>query len=553
MENSQCIKMQRRFMVQHFLSITFLLFFLLPVIHPGAQNLTSFSDSLPEAPDHSLQSESVLSAEYTRIENDIKPFQTTDHQESEITADPRDNEKMDGYRGIWWNHGPMPARPHAPNYGSQDFKYSGPLSFAWPHTVAPMAIYAPEVNKTFFVYGGDSGPKERYLLTMASYYDHDKHRVPRPTIVRDQRGVDDPHDNPSLTIDGEGYIWVFIAGRGRHRPGQIFRSQQPYSVEAFDKVISREQTYSQVWQVPDRGFMHLLTLYTSGRELYWETNSDGTDWSPEPAEELQKLAGFGGHYQITRIHGQTVGTAFNYHPDGNVDRRTNLYYLQTSDFGETWTTVDGRVVETPLDDRDNPALITDYEAKGKVAFPNKLLFDEDDHPVILYITAFGAAPVLENSPRVWKITRWTGEEWITRNVTVSDHIYDMGTFFIHEDRWSLIAPALPGPQAGFTGGEVGVYETKDPDQDWWQLKRRVTLDSPFNHGYMRRPHNPVDPFFAIWADSNSQENSISRIYFTNSRGDRLFKLPYKMEGDYAEPAELNPPIPPDGENTSIYR
>ncbi|MEX2397381.1 MAG: hypothetical protein WD491_10160, partial [Balneolales bacterium] len=123
---------------------------------------------------------------------------------------------------------------------------------------------------------------------------------------------------------------------------------------------------------------------------------------------------------------------------------------------------------------------------------------------------------------------------------------------IHDYRWSLIAPALPGPQAGFTGGEVGLWETTDPDAEWWQLKRRITRDSPFNHGYMRRPQNPVDPFFAIWADSDSKKNSISRIYFTNSTGDRLYKLPYKMEGEYAEPILLDPPIPPSGENTSYY-
>src|SRR5699024_211639 len=243
-----------------------------------------------------------------------------------------DNQKIDGYRGIWWFHPPMEDRPHSPSYGSDKYKYSGPLSFAWPHTVAPMAIYAPEVNKTFFVYGGDTGPQNRYLLAMVSYYDHSKHLVPKPTVVRDQRGVDDPHDNPSITIDSEGYIWVFVAGRARHRPGQIFRSNEPYSIDSFEQVIEREQTYSQIWQVPGKGFFHLLTLYTSGRELYWETNSDGKEWSLEPAEDLQKLAGFGGHYQVSRVRGDTIGTAFNYHPDGNVYRRTNLYYLQTTDF-----------------------------------------------------------------------------------------------------------------------------------------------------------------------------------------------------------------------------
>mgnify|MGYP003631377163 CR=1 FL=1 len=466
-----------------------------------------------------------------------------------------DNQKLDGYRGIWWFHPPMKDRPQSPSYGSTDYKYSGPLSFAWPHTVAPMAIYAPEVNKTFFVYGGDSGPENRYLLAMVSYYDHNKHRVPKPTVVRDQRGVDDPHDNPSISIDDEGYLWIFVAGRGRHRPGQIFRSNEPYSIDSFELVIEREQTYSQIWRVPQKGFFHLLTLYTSGRELYFETNKSGKDWEPNPADKLQKLVGFGGHYQVSRVKGDTIGTAFNYHPEGNVDRRTNLYYLQTTDFGKTWTTADGTPVQIPLEDRDNPALINDYEAQGKNVYPNQLLFDNEGRPVILYITSFGAAPVPENAPRAWKIRRWTGEKWVSQYVTVSDHAYDEGAFYIHDDRWTLIAPAVPGPQPGYNGGEIGIFETTDPgnpDNDFWQLKRQVTRNSPFNHGYVRRPHNPKDPFFAMWADSDPKKSSISRIFFSNSRGDRVYMLPYEMDEDFAEPILLNPPTPTEGEDTFKY-
>lgn len=466
-----------------------------------------------------------------------------------------DNTKMDGYRGIWWFHPPMQDRKQSPSYGSTRYKYSGPLSFAWPHTVAPMAVYAPEVNKTFFVYGGDTGPGNRYLCAMISYYDHDKHLVPKPTVVRDQRGVDDPHDNPSITIDDEGYIWVFVAGRGRHRPGQIFRSHEPYSIDAFELIIEREQTYSQIWRVPEKGFFHLLTLYTSGRELYFETNPDGGNWEPKTADNLQKLVGFGGHYQVSRSKGDTVGTAFNFHPDGNVDRRTNIYYLQTADFGKTWTTVDGQKVDLPLDHKYNPALVIDYESQGKNAYPNQLLFDKDGNPVILHITAFGAAPVHENGPRAWVVTRWNGEKWDSQYVTVSDHAYDEGAFYIHDDRWTLIAPAVMGPQPTWNGGEVGVFETTDPgnpDNDWWQLKRQVTKNSPYNHGYVRRPHNPKDPFFAFWADADPRESTISRIYFTNSTGDRLYMLPYQMDEDFAQPILLNPPTPPKGEVTFDY-
>jgi hypothetical protein len=112
--------------------------------------------------------------------------------------------KADGYRGIWFTLGQFSE------YGD---KYSGGLgTYTANHT--PIAVYAPEVNKTFFVYGGTI-KDEKHLLIMASYFDHAKSHVPKPSIVYDKQGVDDPHDNASIAIDDLGHIWVFVSGRGR--------------------------------------------------------------------------------------------------------------------------------------------------------------------------------------------------------------------------------------------------------------------------------------------------------------------------------------------------
>lgn len=238
-----------------------------------------------------------------------------------------------------------------------------------------------------------------------------------------------------------------------------------------------------------------------------------------------------------------VEPAFNYHPGGSVDRRTNIYYAQTDDFGETWTTVDGRPLKTPLVHRDNPALVVDYEAKGRLFYITKLLFDEEGRPVILGVSSGGFAPGPQNDPRTWEITRWTGSEWVTRPVTNSDHNYDMGSLYLDGDTWTIIGPALPGPQPYFTGGEVGLWVSTNQGESW-DLQCRVTQGSPFNHSYVRRPDNPVDPFFAIWADGDSSTFSISRLYFTNSTGSRVYMLPYTMEEAYAEPILVSQPTAP---------
>jgi hypothetical protein len=177
---------------------------------------------------------------------------------------------------------------------------------------------------------------------------------------------------------------------------------------------------------------------------------------------MRKLAGFDGHYQTSRLHNGKIGTAFNYHPGGSVDRRTNVYYAETNDFGQTWTTVDGHPLKTPLDSPQNPALVVDAEAHGRLVYNSQLLFDEQGRPVILYVTSGGYGPGPENDPRTMEITRWDGKLWITRPVTGTDHNYDRGSLYLDGDRWTLIAPALPGPQPNLTGGEVGIVGLERP-------------------------------------------------------------------------------------------
>ena len=159
--------------------------------------------------------------------------------------------KADGYQGIWFTLN---------QFSEEGDKYSGGLgTYTAKHV--PMAIYAPEVEKTFFVYGG-AKEGQRHLLAMASYYDHSHRLVPRPTIVHDKENVDDPHDNLSIALDEMGHVWVFVSGRGRRRPGFKYRSPEPYSIDVFELISEEEMTYPQPWWIEGEGFVHLFTKYT---------------------------------------------------------------------------------------------------------------------------------------------------------------------------------------------------------------------------------------------------------------------------------------------------
>ncbi len=427
--------------------------------------------------------------------------------------------RADGYRGIWFTLGQLSR------YGD---KYSGGLgTYTADHI--PVAVYAPKAKKTFFVYGGTI-PGQKHLLIMCSYYDHNTGLVPRPTVVYDKKTVTDPHDNASLSIDKKGYIWIFISGRATSRPGYKYRSTQPYSIDKFEQITKEEMTYPQPWYVKGKGFFHLFTKYSNGRELYWETSKDGYQWS-----EDHKLAGFGGHYLVSNNRKNQFILAFNWHPGGIVNKRTNLYYLETRDWGKTWRNVQGKKLDIPLTKPLNGALVKNYQKEGKLVYIHDIQFDKDKRPVILYTTSTTFEPGLVYGPRIWNTARWTGKEWDFRRAADSDHNYDTGSLYIEKDgTWRIFGPTDQGPQPGGTGGEVVIWTSHNKGMTWTREKQ-VTSQSEFNHSYVRRPLHAQPDFYAFWADGDPNKFSESRLYFCNQAGDKVWVLPYKMKGPFEAP------------------
>lgn len=426
--------------------------------------------------------------------------------------------RADGYRGIWFTLG---------QFSQWGDKYSGGLG-TYTSSHIPIAIYAKAVNKTFFTYGGTTGATERHLLIMVSYFDHGKKMVPRPVIVYDKQGVDDPHDNAALSIDKGGFIWVFVSGRNTTRPGLIFKSSRPYQIDSFEQIKTGEMTYPQPWWLGDKGFFYLFTKYTNGRELYWSTSQDGKTWTPD-----QKLAGMGGHYQVSNTRNGKVYSVFNYHPGGDVDKRTNLYLVQSADTGKTWTTISGQLLQTPLQDTATPALVRNYKAEGKLVYLNDLNFDAAGNPIILAVISRGFAPGPEGDPREWTVIHWKEGRWNFYPVCTSTHNYDMGSLYVEAGRWRIIGPTETGPQRYGTGGEMALWESRDEGKNWKKVKL-LTRHSAANHSYARRPLLAHPDFYALWADGNPDKLSPSRLYFCDNQG-KVWMLPYDMKEELAKP------------------
>ncbi len=420
----------------------------------------------------------------------------------------------DGYRGIWYAVGKTKDE--------YAYKYSGGMA-TYPHQQGPIAVYAPAVNKTFFVYGGTVRGK-RQLLHMVSHFDHATGTVPKPRILLNKK-TDDAHDNPSMAIDRTGYLWIFSNSHGTSRPSFIHRSSEPYSIESFVRVLTTNFSYSQPWALDDGSLLLMHTHYQSGRGLFWMTSRDGHAWSePAPLASVVK-----GHYQVSSSDGRRVATFFDFHPEqGGLDARTNLYYLESRDQGRSWLSADGTAIKTPLTVIQNSALVRDYQSEHRLVYLKDVRFDQQGHPLVLYLTSGGHEPGPSNDPRLWRITRWTGKAWETHDVTTSDHNYDCGPLYLEDDgTWRIIAPTEPGPQPYCTGGQMVMWTSADQGRTW-QKGKQLTHDTRRNHSYARRPIAAQADFYALWADGDTHQPSSSSLYFTDRLGTQVWRLPTRM-------------------------
>ena len=174
----------------------------------------------------------------------------------------RPNAKDSGYRGIWYMN-----QPSGDEY---KYKYSGGLgTYCAKHK--PFAVYCPKANKTFFCYGGTAKDSNRKLIHMVSYFDHKTKTVPRPTILLDKK-TSDAHDNPVISVDDKGFVWIFSTSHGTSRPSYVHRSAAPYDIGRFELIKPTRAdgdkrkpitnfSYMQAWRAGGGGFICFFTKY----------------------------------------------------------------------------------------------------------------------------------------------------------------------------------------------------------------------------------------------------------------------------------------------------
>ena len=78
-----------------------------------------------------------------------------------------------------------------------------------------------------------------------------------------------------------------------------------------------------------------------------------------------------------------------------------MYYLETTDFGKTWTLADGTPIKLPIVDKDSPCRVIDAESKGQNLYIKDVNFDKKGNTIVLYLTSYGHLPGPKHGPREW--------------------------------------------------------------------------------------------------------------------------------------------------------
>ena len=186
----------------------------------------------------------------------------------------------DGFYGIWYSNEPQ-ADPYV-------YKYSGGMG-TYTHQTSPLVMYSEEANRTYFVYGGTNG-QANTLRNYISYYDHDTKLLARPREVRNQPTTNNNHRNATLTIDDDGYLYVFGNSHGNTGTGNMYRSTQPYETDNFEEVplpasvfgnnaSNVKLAYSSPNYWSNEGLAMVYNQYDDQRAVHIAKSTDGINWT----------------------------------------------------------------------------------------------------------------------------------------------------------------------------------------------------------------------------------------------------------------------------------
>lgn len=353
----------------------------------------------------------------------------------------------------------------------------------------PMAVYVQSQNKTFFVYGDYNN------APVINYYNHSSQTFGEPVQIG-TNSDDDPHKNPTILIDEDGYIYIFW---GAHSdPNKVSKSTAAYNITNWTTkpTFGSTITYPQPWQLKTG---ELFVCYRDYGKWGYRTSTNGADsWSSNT-----NIVDFSGTNQSiylasvaeTGSYPRKIHLAWSAMDEGIWHQRWDVYYAYSDDGGTTWKKRDGTAYTLPIIAATAEKV---YESGDEGVWIKDIQLDTNGNPYILFISA-NRTTYQGN----WKFARYSGGNWVTTTVASSDHMYDGGGFAVlANDDFRIYAPTTVS-QVGEDGGDIDEWKSINQGQSWSKTKS-VTSSSAYSHNHVKTVWNhQQNDFRVFWCYGDS--------------------------------------------------
>jgi hypothetical protein len=375
------------------------------------------------------------------------------------------------YRGVWYCCGTANVLP------GKTYVYSGPMATysAWHR---PMAVYAPEANKTYFVFGNEQN------APAIGSYDHSTRQFSKP-VVLGANPDGDAHRNPTLMLEDTGYLYVFFGAH--NHPTKVLRSDRPYAIDSWQKcatIIDPKTSYPQPFQLqPDEIFVSYREA-TCGWRSRLSTNHAATWEEPIDIVAFEECAIYAVSIAATGDYPRKIHLTWSRLGGGTEEeirtkhlwaRRYNIYYACSEDGGLTWQRSNGALYDLPIVEETAEKL---YDCGERGVWLKDIQLGLNGQPYVLFIDG---DPFTFKSQ--WKCARLTDSRWRCSDIAVGDHMYDDGGIVIEDGAVTVYAPTTAS-QPQEDGGEIDVWRSIDGDTPW-QRGEPLTAGSDLSHNNVK--------------------------------------------------------------------
>ncbi|RJE73285.1 hypothetical protein BGP78_03215 [Pseudoalteromonas sp. MSK9-3] len=297
--------------------------------------------------------------------------------------------------------------------------------------------------------------------------------------VHTEYNWDDPHTNAVVDIDSNGYVHVQVSSRGvakKYKSGHLYKSTSPYGTD-FEKLKGLpdhgdfNQSYPQIHLDNTSKRLAIFTRYE-----YINNRSARTLWVDNNGVEKKLVEG--GHYAVSDTNDDgALYVAYNYHPNLNLDRRSNLHVIKSYTWNPSvWYNIKGEKLTLPLAENDPRTRVYDSQAKGTYIYVKDIVAEETGtgggvHVLFTESTSYN--PTLG--------TRHTKDLDIRSRTDIQintiaqvNHNYSAASYITDRFGWHVRGVLVNGNNnKPYFGGDINYFQKVGSS---WQLKDTVAGD-----------------------------------------------------------------------------